>query len=333
MRLKPLGEQVLAITGGSSGIGLATAKAAAAKGAKVVLVARTGEALHAAADEIVRDGGEVLTVGADVASREALQRAAEAAVARFGRIDTWVNNAGVGILGPVEAVDEADMRRLFETNFWGQVHGSLVALPYLEREGGALINMGSIGSDVGLPLQAIYAASKHAVKGFTDSLRMELEARQAPVSVTLIKPGAIDTPMPQHMKNYTGREAKFPPPIYAPEDVAAAILHAAAHPERDLFVGSSAWTGSTAGKLAPRLADKVGEALLARNPQASGPAPGADNLDAPGHSEARIHGDRPSRRPRPSLYTRARLNPVLAGGALLAGVAIAGLGRMAGGRR
>lgn len=140
--------------------------------------------------------------------------ASRLAVERFGRIDTWVNNAGVGIWGVLEEVSEADMRRLFDTNFWGLVNGSLVAIPHLEAAGGgALINIGSVLSDRAVPLQGIYAASKHAVKGFTDALRMELGHRGSPVVVTLVKPWSAATPLPRHVRNYTGREAKLPPPV------------------------------------------------------------------------------------------------------------------------
>src|SRR5206468_7879728 len=131
-----------------------------------------------------------------------VERVAEAALARFGRIDTWINDAGVSIYGRLAEVDEEDNRRLFETNFWGVVNGSLCALPHLRRQGGALINVGSEVSDAVVPLQGMYSASKHAVKGFTDALRVEIEeVDKAPVAITLIQPTAVDTPLPQHAKN------------------------------------------------------------------------------------------------------------------------------------
>src|SRR4051812_36104187 len=182
---------------------------AAAQGARVVLAARTADALDKAVAQIAADRGRVIAVPCDVGRREDVERVAAEAVRNFGRIDTWVNNAGVGIWGRIEEVSETDMRQLFETNFWGEVAGSLVALPHLKRQGGALINMGSMGSDRALPLQGIYSASKHAVMGFTDALRMELEEEGAPVSVTLIKPASVGTPMPQHVRNYTRSEPKF----------------------------------------------------------------------------------------------------------------------------
>jgi NAD(P)-dependent dehydrogenase (short-subunit alcohol dehydrogenase family) len=318
-RLKPIPNQVIVITGASSGIGLATAKAAAAHGAKVVLTARSEDALNKAVQEIAAASGQAIAVAADVGRRADLQRVADRAVERFGRIDTWVNNAGVGIWGRIEEVSEEDMRRLFETNFWGQVYGSLVALPHLKRNGGALINVGSMVSDRAVPLQGIYSASKHALKGFTDALRMELEEEGAPVSVTLIKPGSIGTPMPQHVKNYTNSEPKFPPPVYA-----------AAHPTRDAFVGGAARGISTLSQVAPRLVDWVSErtafqAQLGPKP----PSPG-DNLYQ-GRAEARVRGDHQGSTVRPSLYTRAALHPGVT--TVLTGLALAGVAQLVMSRR
>ncbi|HEX2219445.1 MAG TPA: SDR family NAD(P)-dependent oxidoreductase, partial [Gemmatimonadales bacterium] len=164
-KLKPIGEQVIVITGASSGIGLATAKLAAERGGRVVLVSRDEEDLAAAAGEIRASGGWATYQVADVADYRAMQRVARQVVVELGRIDTWVNNAGVTVYGLIEEVPIEDARRLFETNYWGVVNGSLAALPHLRTDGGALINVGSVLSDTGYPLQGHYTASKHAVKG------------------------------------------------------------------------------------------------------------------------------------------------------------------------
>jgi len=140
-------------------------------------------------------GADVIAVACDVGSREQVEKVANAAIQKFGRIDTWVNDAGAAIYGRLDEVTEADNRRLFDTNFWGVVNGSLVALPHLRRQGGALINVGSEVSEAVVPLLGMYSASKHAVKGFTDGLRIEIETLdKAPVSITLIQPTAVDTP-------------------------------------------------------------------------------------------------------------------------------------------
>ena len=270
--LKPLDQQVIVITGASSGIGLCTALLAAEKGAKVVLAARSGETLDAIVAQISTAGGEALAATTDVGEHEQLQALADAAIARFGRIDTWVNDAGVAIYGRLDEVSEADSRRLFNTNFWGVVNGSLVALPHLRASGGALINIGSEVSDAVIPYQGMYSASKHAVKGFTDALRIELEELdEAPVSITLIQPTAVNTPYPQHAHNYMAQEPKLPTPMIDPHRVAEAILEAATEGGRDIKVGAMAKMNTTMAKLLPSLGDKM-SAMQADRQQRDMPA-------------------------------------------------------------
>lgn len=311
--LKSLREQVIVITGASSGIGLVTARAAAKKGARLVLASRNEEALEQITEQIRMEGGEAVYMVTDVGNREEVQRLAETAIRHYGGFDTWVNNAGVSIYGKLAEVSEEDNRRLFDTNFWGVVSGSLIAASHLRNRGGAIINLGSELSDVAIPLQGMYAASKHAVKGFTDALRMELEEEAAPVSVTLIKPAGIDTPYPQHARNYTEHELTLPPPVYAPEEVAAAILHAATHPERDIFVGSGSKMMSSLNKYAPSLMDWINKSFMTKAQVTDAPArhtegslhqPGADGMEH-GHYKGHVM--------KKSLYTRASMHPVLTG--------------------
>ncbi len=323
LSLKPLHDQVIVITGASSGIGLATARHAAKRGARVVLAARSGDSLAEVVREITGAGGEAIYVTADVGNRDEVQRIADAASERFGGFDTWVNNAAVSIWGRLEEVSDADSRRLFETNFWGMVYGSLVALKTLKTRGGALINLGSVVSDIGFPLQGMYAASKHAIKGFTDSLRMELKEAGAPVSVTLIKPGSIDTPLPSHARKYTAEQPHLPPPVYDPAEVATAILYAAVHPKRDIYVGSSARTLSLLGRSAPRLADRIGSTLLYSSQLRDEPARDhAGALHGAGGG-ARERGDQPGLVMKRSFYTRGSLHPLVTGAAVLTAGAIA----------
>ncbi|SDZ86889.1 SDR family oxidoreductase [Nitrosospira multiformis] len=256
--LKPLDQQVIVITGASSGIGLATAMLAAERGAKLVLIARSAKTLEHLVARIANTGGEAIDVVVDVADREKMRLAAQTAVDRFGHIDTWINNAGVAIYGRLDEVNEADSRRLFDTNFWGVVNGSLAALPYLKKQGGALINVGSETSEAIVPLLGMYSASKHAVKGFTDALRVEVqEFDKAPVVITLIQPSAVNTPFPQHAKNYMDKEPKLPPPLINPEQVAEAILKAATEGGRDVKVGAMAVVNTMISKLAPSFGDKM----------------------------------------------------------------------------
>ncbi|GGX81929.1 SDR family NAD(P)-dependent oxidoreductase [Massilia dura] len=262
MRLKRLSDQVIVITGATSGIGLTTARMAAARGAKVVLAARGEEALEQLEQQLRQRGAEALAVPTDVGKKDEVHALAQAAIKRFGRIDTWINNAGISIFGRAEEVTEEDNHRLFQTNFWGVVNGSLEAVKHLRKDGGALINLGSELSEVAVPLQGMYAASKHAVKGYTDALRMELEHDKLPISVTLIKPAAIDTMFSVHARNYMDVEPKLPEPIYPPEMVAEAILDAAQHPKRDVFVGNAAKANAIGGFTLPSLFDKLGATAM-----------------------------------------------------------------------
>ena len=270
--LKPLDQQVMVITGASSGIGLATALAAAQHGTKLVLAARSGELLQRIAAKLALHEGQIVTVQADVGERGDVARIAASAIDRFGRIDTWVNNAGVSIYGRLDEVSDKDSQRLFQTNFWGVVHGSLVALPHLRASGGgALVNVGSEVSDAVVPLQGMYSASKHAVKGFTDALRLEMQADEAPVSVTLIQPTAVNTPYPEHAANYLTQEPMLPTPMIAPEKVAAAILDAATTPRRDVTVGAMAVIDTTVWKLLPSLGDVLSGLQMGRQQRDEAP--------------------------------------------------------------
>jgi len=323
IRLKPIKDQVIVITGASSGIGLATAQEAARRGARVVLASRDEADIKQAADRIAAEGGQATPVVVDVGDQASVEALAEQAIVAYDRIDTWVNNAGVSIYGRIEEVPLDAAERLFETNYWGVVHGSLAALPHLKLHGGALINVGSELSETALPLQGHYAASKAAVKGFTDTLRMELHQEGAPISVTLIQPAAIDTPYPEHAMNYLGVEPKHAPPVYAPEIVADAILTCAETPHRNLRVGGAAKMFTTMEKVAPVLGDKFKE-RTAFDGQKTDEAPRDDDtLFAPRPGDGRVRGNYPGRVMKRSFYTTAALNPVktLLGAAALVGIA------------
>ena len=256
-KLKKLADQVIVITGASSGIGLATAQSAAKQGAKVVLAARSEKALKDVVAAINASGADAIGVVCDVSERTQVDKLAADAVAKYGRIDTWVNNAGLGMWGRLDETEEADAKRLFEVNFWGVVNGCLAALPHL-KGGGALITVGSEVSDDSPPIQGMYTATKHAVKGYVDSLRVEIEkVDKAPVSITLIQPTAVDTPFPQHARNFTSTEPKLPTPMIEPQQVADAILEAAVSPTRAKTVGTMSLINTTIAKVAPSLGDKM----------------------------------------------------------------------------
>ncbi|WP_100337034.1 SDR family oxidoreductase [Hymenobacter chitinivorans] len=327
LRLKPLDQQVIVITGASSGIGLVTARMAARQGAAVVLAARNAEALRELATEINSQGGQALAVPTDVGREEDMRRLADAAIDEFGGFDTWVNNAGVSIFGYCDEVSIPDMKRMFDTVYWGAVYGSRLAVAHYKQRGiaGALINTGSFFGDRATPVQSTYCAAKHALHGWTDALRMELEMEKAPVSVTLIHPGRIDTPYNEHAQSYYQHQVAHRGMVYPPEAVAEAILFAAAHPKRDLYVGVQAKILKMLGDFAPRIMDKVMEALTppgqvdpkrpSRNPETSALYHAGYGLHERGSHEGWFRTR--------SLYVKAQKQP------WLATLAVAGVGTAA----
>jgi short-subunit dehydrogenase len=264
LSLKPLDQQVIVLTGASSGIGLVTARMAAKRGAKLVLAARNEEALQQLADEIRSQGGQAIAVPTDVSKEEDIARLAQAALNEFGTFDTWVNNAGVSIFGSCEEVTIPDMRHMFDTVFWGQVYGSRAAVRHFKERGtaGAVVNVGSLFGDWPTPVQSTYASAKHALHGWTSALRMELEKENSPVSVTLVHPGRIDTPYNEHARSYLDKQPSHRGMVYPPEAVAEAILYSAAHPKRDMYVGFQAKIFALLAPIIPSITDKVMEAWM-----------------------------------------------------------------------
>jgi len=310
VQLKRVRDQVIVITGATSGIGLATARQAAKRGASVVLNARAEEDLRTVAAEISEIGGQVAYAAGDVADMSVVRQLADAAIREFGRIDTWVNNAGVSIYGLLEEVSIADARRLFDTNYWGMVQGSLVALEHLKSSGGALINVGSELSETVIPLQGHYTASKHALKGFTETLRIELEREQAPVSVTLVEPSAIDTPYPEHAKNYMDVEPTHQPPVYAPEIVANAILHCASHQHRTVRIGAGAKAFTLIEKVAPAFGDRIKAATTFAGSRTGEPARDENTLFEARPGDPRVRGRYKGHVMKQSWSTAATLRPI-----------------------
>ena len=257
--LKPLSQQAIVITGATSGIGLATARRAAKAGACVFLIARGESDLKALVEELQQEGARVAYAVADVADHDALAEAADKCRRLFGGFDTWVNNAGISIYGPIRETTLEDHHRLFETNYWGVVNGCLVAAEHLKArpDGGTIVNVGSVLSDFAIPVQGLYAASKHAVKGFTNALRIELMREGAPVSLSLIKPSAIDTPYNRHARNLVGEAFRNPQPVYATHVVADTILWCATHSIREITVGGGGRVISSFSNLLPGLAEPL----------------------------------------------------------------------------
>ena len=311
MKLRPVEEQTIVITGGSSGIGLTTAKMAAERGANVVILSRDEDGMRKICDEIRADGGKADFVVADVGERDQVRQAVETIIERHGGFDTWYNCAGVGVYARLEETSDEDHHRVFQTNYFGVVYGSLEALKHLKQKGGTIINQGSIASDMPVPILGAYAATKHAVKGFTDSLRQELIEDGAPVYVTLIKPAGIHTPFGDHAKNYKDSASVVPPPVYAPEVCADAVLRAAENPIREVIVGGSGKGMTFMQKYMPNIADQIfSRAFPILAFDKSKPKRQEDGGLHRAGSSGEMYGDQDSFMLKSSMYTSAKTHPV-----------------------
>jgi short-subunit dehydrogenase len=290
---RPLAQQIVVITGASSGIGRATARLLGEHGASVVLAAREEMALRETAQEVEALGGRALAVPTDVSDPAQVQGLAEAAVSGFGRIDTWVNGAAVSVYGTVEQLTAEEMRRIIAVDLLGTMYGAKAALPYLRASGGTLINISSVAGKRAVPLQAPYSAAKHGIVGFSEALRMELDHAGAGVAVTTILPYGLDTPFFYHARSKLDTLPRPTPPVYEPEDAARAIAAAAERPRREIIVGGAATGTILMQRLSPRLLDwALGRTGLGFRLQASDrPDDGQDNLFAPMPPETyAVHG-------------------------------------------
>ena len=290
--MRSLANAVVVLTGASSGIGRAAAHAFARRGATLVLAARRGDVLEEVVRECRELGGQAVAVPTDTTDPNAVTRLANEAAARFGRIDVWVNDAAVTMFGRIDEAPLESFRRVIETNLFGYVHGARAALPYFRRQGhGVLINVASVAGKIGQPYTSAYCASKFAVVGLSESIRQELMLHDPGLHVCTVLPATIDTPIFQHAANYTGRAAQAMPPVYQPEDVAAAIVECAERPQREVFVGGAgrrlvAEKDVVPGTMEWQMAKKVDRDHLLHRP-----APTSDgNLFAPSPGPGSVHG-------------------------------------------
>ena len=258
MNLKPIHEQVVVVVGATSGIGRETALQFGERGAKVVVAGRSSSALSELVQQIQSRGGEASLQVADVSQYEQMQALAERARELYGRIDTWVHVAAVSLYAPFQETSPEEFRRVIEVNLIGQAYGAMAALPHLKREGGgALIHIGSVESKRSFPLHSAYSASKHGMIGFIDALRVELMHDRIPISVTTILPAGINTPFFDKSLTRLGVKPRPSPPVYEPELVANAILYAAEHPVRDIYVGGAGKSMEWLHIVSPNLADRL----------------------------------------------------------------------------
>jgi NAD(P)-dependent dehydrogenase (short-subunit alcohol dehydrogenase family) len=324
VKLKPVGEQVVALMGASSGIGRETALRFARKGARVVVSARSEEGLDSLVEKIRAEGGDASYVVAEVTDFDQVKAVADRAVEEYGRLDTWVHLAAVGLFATFEQTTPEEFERVIDVNLMGQVYGAMAALPHIKREGrGTLIHISSMGAKRSIPLQSAYCASKHGIDGFLEALRVELKHEGWPISVTQVMPATINTPFFDKARTKLGVKPVAPPPIYGPNIVADAILHAAENSARDLVVGGAARAVISTQTVSPRLLDavlkRVGfEVHYTDEPK---PADAPDNLFGPieGHNTSEgSFGDRAHPK---SLYNWLVMHPVVRRGAA-AGMAL-----------
>lgn len=327
VQLKPISDQVIVLTGASSGIGLATAREAAKRGASLVLVARNKASLESIASELRAQGAEVALCPIDVAQDGAAERIANVAFDRFGGFDTWVNCAAVTSYGTLEQLGIGEQRRVIEVDYFGMLQGSLAALKHLRaRGGGAIINIGSVLSDRALIKQPAYCAAKAAARALTENLRMDIDREGLPVSVTLIKPSGIHTPFPEHGRNHMDAPPRTPQIVYGAELVADAILFAATHPRRQIYVGGYGFMLSLLARLFPRTTDRIMELTMVRSQQAPddpGDPAARDNLFEP-RKDGQQEGSQDVHVKRWSLFLEAQKHPAataLIGAAAAAGAA------------
>jgi NAD(P)-dependent dehydrogenase (short-subunit alcohol dehydrogenase family) len=284
---KPLREQVVIVTGASSGLGRAIARLAGERGAKVVVTARNAEALDACVAEIERAGSEALAVPGDVADRAQVERTVAGAVDRFGRIDTYVANAIVTVYAEAERLEPEELRRVWEVNFFGVVHGYWAALPHLRESKGTFLHVSSALAYRGIPLQAAYCSTKAGLRAFLESARVEEQKAGTGVAISLVLPGAINTPQFDRDRQKIGYQPQPVPPIYQPEPFAEATLRCAERPVRELPISWGAQKLLWGQKLSPRAGDWVLRRTGWKSQHTDEPKP----LDAPDNLFDTLPGD------------------------------------------
>jgi short-subunit dehydrogenase len=290
---RPLESQVVVITGASSGIGRETALKFADHGATVVLAARNLEALGSVRSELEMKGARVSIVITDVTQWESVEHLGQEALEQFGRIDTWVNDASVAEYASVEQLTPDEIVQVIQTNLIGVIYGSKVAATIMKRQGGGgtIINIASVLAEVSVPLLSTYCAAKHGVKGFDDSLRLELKHEQSGVNVTTIYPASMNTPFFEHARSKLGEMPRPIFPVYEPEVVAQAVVDSARHPKRDVYAGDAGILLSWMSKISPALTDfyMLQNDRMYKQQKSGQPDDNVDNLFEPSRGVGASH--------------------------------------------
>lgn len=316
------------ITGASAGVGRALARRFGADGARVALIARGENRLEAAAAEVEAAGGTALALPCDVADFEALDHAATRAEAEHGPTDIWINAAMVTILSPFHEITPDEYRRVTDVTYLGFVHGTLAALRRMRgRNRGHIVQVGSALAYRSIPLQSAYCGAKHAIVGFTDSIRSELIHDGSEVRISVAHLPAVNTPQFLWMRNRMPRRPQPLPPIFQPEVAADGIHHLALHPRREMWIGASAWKAILGQRVAPGLLDRY-VAWTAWDGQMTNQAADdrADNLFDPVPGEYAAHGPFDDRASDHSPALAASEHPGRVAGALAVGLGAVILG-------
>ena len=297
------------VTGASSGVGRAIAVAAGRRGAKVVVAARGEDGLTAAVEEIERAGSQALAVPGDLASKEQNEALVQASLERFGRIDTFVANAIVTVYAEIEQLEPEELRRVIDVNFFGVAYGYWAALPTLKESHGTFLHVSSALAYRGIPLQAAYCASKAAARTFLETARVEVQKHGYDVAVSLVLPGAINTPQFDRDRQKLGKQPQPVPPIYQPEPYAEAVLRCAERPIRELPVSWGAQKLLWGQKLSPRAGDWMLRRIGWKNQHTDEdkPVDSPDNLFETLPGDPGAHGRFDDRARSSTAWTRLRL--------------------------
>jgi NAD(P)-dependent dehydrogenase (short-subunit alcohol dehydrogenase family) len=331
-RASESGTPVAVITGATAGVGRATARALARRGWSLGLLARGEEGLSATRDEALALGVRAVSVPTDVADADGVERAAARIEHELGPIEVWVNDAMTSVLGPFTQISPADFRRVTEVTYLGFVHGTRAALTrMLPRDRGVIVQVGSALAYRGIPLQSAYCGAKHAMRGFTDSIRAELEHDRSSVRICEVDLPAVNTPQFGWVKVLLAREPQPVPPIFQPEIAADAVVWTIDHPRRTTWVGGSTVATVVANRLVPGLLDRYLGLTGYRSQQTEEPLdPGRpDNLDTPVEGDRGAHGafDGRSSSHSPQLWVSKHRRAFTVGTLIAGGLGVAAISR------
>ena len=318
--LKPIGVQVAVVFGASSGIGRLTALHFAARGAKLCVAARSEEGLKSLVEEIEAAGGDAFYVTADAADFQQVRNVAEKCVERYGRLDTWIHTAAAFLFATVEETTPEEYERVLAVNLLGQIYGAKAALAHMKHHVGALVHVSSVEAVRTAPYQSAYGASKHALNGFLQVLRVELAHEKVPVSVTQILPAAINTPIYEKGRNKMPFKMRPVPPVYHPQVVVDAIAYAAENPVRDLVAGGAGLGVVYAERLSPHLADFFAGTIGFAGQNAGAkdsPEQYRDNLFEPISGYDTVEGNFSGEQIKTDPYTFVKTNPKVKNSLLL----------------